>query len=398
MTTIEFRPTRLADALVAVRTRHPRVRGQTPRVTDSVLDRVREQLEACGEGGLRSLALGFSASELAACLEIVVLDREGTAAERAGASVRLRPRRQLLEEGWRRLARVFPHALLERTVRDLIRQLGFEGLTGAGVAPPWGEAWLEPEDLVEGLFRHRATRRGERTLDNYLFSSLLKDSDGLYVASWRHLMTRGTLEDLVAEQPSRLELEFAKVSGRRSEVVVYGRHYLNILRTRARWHEPILETIKKSFGQPREPGDPRRHEDPFWTAVDPDAKAEFRKWLLLQEIEDFFENDERSWFWKPYAESAWVQDVKRPRQVDGFLLDFGAFGVVEFKEIGNAAYVYPRDHFRKLWREADTYSHPSHFKDLLRTLPDWGSDGRILHHAGWQDKARAALRRYLGAG
>ena len=108
----------------------------------------------------------------------------------------------------------------------------------------------------------------------------------------------------------------------------------------------------------------------------------------------FFEGD-RAEFWRSYVNSAKVQDVNKILAGEGFMLNFGHFGVIEFKNVGNAAYIYPSDVFNKFWKSANFGTNsPSHFKDGTKTvrskkLPTW--DGRIIHHTGWQDTAKERI-------
>ena len=122
------------------------------------------------------------------------------------------------------------------------------------------------------------------------------------------------------------------------------------------------------------------------------AIFQLRKWLLKKRIEDFFGNDERSDFWKSYVEQEYIINAESILSNQGFMLDFGKFGVVEFKEIGNAAYVYPKAVFHEYWANAKRKYHTSGFKDKEKTIKFSSWDGRVLHFEGWQSKTRYRLQ------
>ena len=118
-----------------------------------------------------------------------------------------------------------------------------------------------------------------------------------------------------------------------------------------------------------------------------------------QEVVELFFEGERADFWRPYVESAKVKDVQQIISGDGFMLDFGEFGVVEFKNKGNAAYVYPKHVFVEFWgRGKFGANNPEHFKDISRTIKGTAKspwDGRILHFEKWQLRTSARIKKLL---
>ena len=178
----------------------------------------------------------------------------------------------------------------------------------------------------------------------------------------------------------------------------FGQHYLNVLQKREKWEKPILEWIEKKFGVPTQDEGKTSIETPFWRQVEPTAKKEFAIWVMEKRIEQFFEG-QRADFWKRFLQAGKVIRVQEILQGDGFMIDFGRFGVIEFKQVGNAAYVYPQSVFSDYWRRSQKYYHPSEFKDTDRTirnvsLASW--DGRILHpRNSWQESAAQKIHQLL---
>ena len=89
---------------------------------------------------------------------------------------------------------------------------------------------------------------------------------------------------------------------------------------------------------------------------------------MIEEVESFFEG-ERADFWRIYVEENKVRDVKNILAGEGFMLDFGRFGVIEFKNVGNAAHIYPESEFKKFWDGAAFWTNTaSHFKNTAKTV------------------------------
>ena len=261
---------------------------------------------------------------------------------------------------------------------------------------PKAPFWFVSSDLVAGVYKDYHTENTFSGLDSYLNRHCLTPDDGLYQATWYALLTRGTASDLRREKDKRI-LACWNETIRTDLRILMGQHYLNTLDGLVEWSEKILNYIHDVWKQPGFRNN-QETESHFWKGVDDGAKKEFRKWLIQAEIESFFEGV-RADFWRIYVRQGYVQDVKKILAGDGFMLDFDSFGVVEFKNVGNAAYIYPKQVFDQLWETAHFWANEhSHFKDTRKTarlkeIPTW--DGRILHFRGWQQKTQEKIQKLL---
>lgn len=389
---IEVNSSSLNGVLQEVRKLHPFRGRASDSIPRSILDEIREKMEACPFESLSKLAFTFGVREILACLEILVSNREGELGQKAARVLRLRPRKQVILRGWFRLVSSYPHDLLEATLRELIENKGFDILKQSDKVSTQAPYWLVSAKLAEGVFREYQNTGERQILDKYLSENLIKSEEGLHRVVWRQLLTKGSAKSLMKESPERILQKFSEVDNA-SHVPSFGQHYLNTLKSRETWDETILDFIEKKFGFPLD----GPIETPFWQEVSKLAKQDFRTWLILRRIEDFFEG-ERGDFWRPYVEHNRVRRVKEILNRDGFLLDFGAFGVVEFKNVGNAAYIYPRVEFEAFWNTRPTWNDPGWFKERAKTVrhvsfPGW--DGRIIHSGHWQGNTRAKINRLL---
>ncbi|MBW2031942.1 MAG: hypothetical protein JRJ31_23075, partial [Deltaproteobacteria bacterium] len=206
-------------------------------------------------------------------------------------------------------------------------------------------------------------------------------------------MRTGAAKSLSKEDPGRLLAEYEKPENAQ-HLPFFCQHYLNALHQKVKWNDRILRFIKKKYGPPADQDSRDHMETPFWAKVEVGAKKAFKTWLMLVRIDEFFEGV-RADFWRHYVKAGNVVDVKKILNGDGFMLDFGKFGVVEFKNIGNAAYIYPTEVFRGFWKKADYVSYGVQFKDRIKTIrhrsiPGWG--GRIIHKGNWQDDTSSKIR------
>ncbi|MBT1248688.1 hypothetical protein [Thermosipho sp. 1244] len=103
-----------------------------------------------------------------------------------------------------------------------------------------------------------------------------------------------------------------------------------------------------------------------------------RVYFLKEHIEQFFVSDnERIVFWKQYIKK--IRDIKIEKyyNTEAIIMYFDKYDIVEFKDVGNAAYVYP--------------------KGVVDTLFDLKNKykciGRLLHQGFWQETFEKQLER-----
>jgi len=390
----QFQPLKLEEKLQVIREKHPIRGNQGIKVDKSIIDQVRRILDNTEDKNIPPLAWNFSKTQILACLEIVAIDRDGETAEKAATILITRPQERAILRGFQKLVLLYSHQLLEKVIKIQLEAKGYDTLKKTKFEPLQIQKWFSAKSLGTGLFtEYRAIRRKEQ-LDDYLATLPITKKDGLYKWTWRHLLTDGGTQDIRRESNQRLYSEFTNKDNIKF-LKGFCINYLNKLNKIEYWYEPILDLVEREYGLPRDSSDKTSYENPFWKVIKDSTKDELKKWLLKKRIEDFFGRDERSDFWKSYVEQGLIQNAKPILYKEGFMVDFGKFGVIEFKVIGNAAYVYPKDIFQRYWRDAARYYNPGDFKDRSRTIQTFGSEGRILHFDGWQSTARFRLQRLL---
>ena len=387
----------LHTALEQVRERHP-FRGQAPdTVSGSLIDEVREKLEASSFENLHALAFSFNIREILACLEILVHDRDNGIVKKAAEIFKIRPREQVILQGWFKLVKFYPHDVLEQTLKGIIGVKGFGILEKSEKVSSQAPTWFVSNRLSEGIFRDYQNSGHSENLDIYLSNNFLNVKDGIFKESWRTLLIKGNGETIKKEKSKRVLVEYIRAENAQY-LQPFGQHYLNALKTRKIWAESILEFIVDKYGAPYAIDSGSDIETPFWRKVSKNAKSEFRTWYILKSIDEFFEGV-RADFWKQYVQINKVERVKKILDGDGFMLDFGSFGVVEFKNIGNAAYIYPKQVFENYWGNSDFRKQPYWFKDkneTIRSRSFSGWDGRIIHREEWQIGTSIKINRLLG--
>ena len=374
-----------------VRATHLRRGAQIGTVDDNLLSRVRGKLIACPLKDITELAVSFQSVEVAACVSLVALKTNSEVMDKACAVIKHRPLTSVLWFGIKKLIESYPNPRLERTIRGLIKEHKFRPDPVPDEIPARIAAWFKAPDLARGALEDYA-QHDERGILAFMERVNIVTFPGIKNALWNALLSEGTKKLLLRQKPKRI-LSKMEDAVQTDELGRWARNYLVALEDLPNWDEPILHLIKKRFDIPK--FEKNAVEGPFWKKVPHPIKERFYHWCIGIQIEEFFDGT-RAQFWKQFYKSHHIQDVKSILSGDGFMLRFSDFGVVEFKKTGNAAYVYPSNHFDQLWNGSAFKNWEGEFKDKAMTLRKTGlKEGRILHSNGWQETYGPVIRSML---
>lgn len=387
-----FEPTRLLAAYERVLAEHPHAVDQATLPDDSLLDRVRNRLYQTAERELPALAREFKPIELRAVLHLLATDQEQVIHERAALVLQARPRADLLSPAWTLLSNNYPREMLEGVVRYLGNELGWER---ARVDPERVERlsrWFAAPSLPRGLLDD-FVREEPSALSAWLSEQGFDENHGLASAVWTTALTQA--DAALIERIGHAWLVVRADVARQTTQAAFGRNYLAALGGLDHWQVVVLEWILTKFGKPStiEEG-----LTPFWRAVPPAQRRQFRQWTTAATIREFFESTDdpygRYAFWETFQDRA--HDARTALRGSAVLIDFGSFGVVEFAEVGNAAYLYPRAHFSEILGRCARAKSPGDLKQRSSTLasphPGPNGDGRMLHSHAWQRRYAPWIR------
>jgi len=389
---IDFYPHQLIQSLKAVRKTHPLRKGEPMKVGKSLVDEVRKILKKSAPDELETIIYSLTVKQLMACVDIVAIDRDRNIADRAAKAIELRPAEAMIPRIWFKLIQAYPHHELENLLKMLILKKGVKSIDAHQRISKDVIRWLMEEDLSSGIINHYKSIRKKDDFDHFLDQHFIDKKDSLFKIAWQTLMTKGTSIVLSKQNPKRIIEEIHREI-KSDKSMLMGQHYLNIFQNRQEWDYRILAYIHKIWNKPAMSDQSMTAEHRFWKNVSNKARKEFHKWLMIQAINDYFDG-ERADFWRPYVENGELEDINI--QEKGFLMQFYRFGVVEFKETGNAGYVYPIKHFMHFMNMPSmTNSSLSDFKNKKQTIKGKYWDGRIIHRPGWQEQTRSKIQELM---
>ena len=388
-----FQSSRLESIIEKVRQQHPNRRTASVNINSSLIDEVREILDQTTYDDIPRLVYTLNSDQLLACIEIVATDKDTDTAQKAAYAAERRPREKMMPRAWFNLVRQYPNDLLEKVLKELLSLKGSDPLVNHPKISDRAVHWLINPKLSAGILRYYLSLADTNDLDSFLNDNLLKQEDRLYFFTWQELLLEGSQQGLTKQPPKRI-LDIFNDTLESVTRMKMGQNYLNVLEDFPNWDEQVLEYLNDKWGQPKSFDENGAVESRFWEGVNRIPKQNFNKWVMRQAIEEFFEG-ERADFWRYYLEQGNIFYVEKILGGDGFMLDFGTFGIIEFKNIGNAAYVYPKETFEFFQTKARFWhKDPSQFKDQSKTvsssrLPGWG--GRIVHPPGWEKRAKQRI-------
>jgi len=130
----------------------------------------------------------------------------------------------------------------------------------------------------------------------------------------------------------------------------------------------------------------------FWSRLHESVRNAIQDMMAVKMLEDFFQGisdpHHRFEFWKGFKRH--LRDIQGPTDRRQAILVFPNFFVVEFRDVGNAAYFYRQEHLPRFKERLN--GHPSSLKD--RRL----ASERLRHYKGWQETWRWQIRQFISKG
>lgn len=372
----DFQPSRLQGVRARIVQVHPHTRDRLRAAPESRLAELRRRIEEARDDGdaLRRLAHELTAAELRGL------------AGRMGPWAELRePIATILEE--RPLSSVFAHLWstwqryprvpeLRRLLDTMADNRGWESVAEGydEAAATWVAAdvpavsiqqWLDGQGLTYSDMAHLAGF--PLRLDAPLATSVREA-----------VMTHGSAAQLRAEGADNLREWFPELSP--EERKGFGWNYLTTVDIQ-QWQPAMLMLIRQKYGLPKE------GRDAFWKKVPEERRGAFHRWFIKKNLEDVLgEDSERTDYWFGRADD-FVKAESGTAGGTRFVVMYfeDGFTVIEFLDVGNAAYFYPADMIDRI---LDVKARkPGDLKEPMRIRFGPRPDNRLLHHSNWKRKA-----------
>ncbi len=396
----EMEPVKLTISAQAVDALHQKtVEATAP--PEGAVEKLRRLLMQTDEEDLGILLGQLARRELTAIADFLAGDPERVLREKAVILGTLAKFRPLTVRAWRLMVTGAPakglFSLLKQNVdaglHDVIAE---EAEDQKRIA-----SWFEGDDLASGMFEE--VESSGQSLDDW-FNSLpitstrvAKESrllDEVELA----LLSKGSRSTLLNHKGQLVEramrLHRDGYTRARERFIA---NYLLQFRQGQSWDENIVSWALKSFNP--HPTPPNLVD--FWRRVDshsPGVVQEVLSWLALKRIERFFSQAKdphgRFRFWRDNFAKDLV-DAQLVADEAAVLLHIPPLAIVEFAEMGNAAYVYREAELR--WLRTPGYHGVTYYKDRSKLIdrPSNGSEFRIRHQGDWQGRYLGDLKTVL---
>lgn len=250
--------------------------------------------------------------------------------------------------------------------------LGFQKGLSAVIA-----SWLGKEDVIREIVK--TYYKLNRDFESFVKIFKLNDNSKLVIDCKKHIYIYCDEERYLNTNEQYL-LNTIK-SFNRNELARFSDNYLRKVRFE-KFQYSILNYINYNFDKPNNP-----YFSIYWKQMSSVAISKFNKWLSLKVMKDFFGESDRFRFWRNYLEI--LEGWYLVRSKGQLFLDFGNFVVVEFKEIGNAAYIYEKSVFEEKFGRFANESNAvpnSKLKDQFLAID------RITHSGNWEYRAAQIIR------
>ena len=193
------------------------------------------------------------------------------------------------------------------------------------------------------------------------------------------LLSRGTAQAI--RRNSVPEIREWAAEFRERDYRRFAAHYLVIFKP-TEWAPEIVDDIRERYGLPA--GGHR-----FWNTVPKEVRLAFQRLVAGQKLEEFFSDvydpEGRFEFWRQYLDD--FTDLDFPWSKEQLFMAFRGFCVVEFRDVGNAAYFYKKSEFD--WVKQAIGSDNYLLKDQRKAFH------RLIHREGWRSNMESQMSQYL---
>jgi len=292
--------------------------------------------------------------------------------------IRYRPKSRFLPTVWH-VWQSFPHSReIESLLEDLASRFGWGRAVGADHAEPCA-GWFRAENGLVGIVRWMATE--EYSIEDLpsLPNSPFRKASALQHELFDTILTHGTKTQLLHINLEEILDGWGQLGP--TERMVAGRNYLTRLFPGG-WRRPCLEFLRHDYGMPGGENSIAK----FWGPLSSQIRDAFRRFFIEKDLEKAFRrNTDRHRYWKKWAGQMVEVRLGEASGVDWALMDFGAFSVLEFFEVGNAAYFYKKKDLDSVPLRRN--AQPSNLKMIIRRPVPGFSENRLIHQGHWEGNA-----------
>ncbi|NMB11669.1 MAG: hypothetical protein GX977_05220 [Firmicutes bacterium] len=157
-------------------------------------------------------------------------------------------------------------------------------------------------------------------------------------------------------------------------------------------HDVVLNHALRCLHRPDEPEGRQ-----LWEGISEESRRKFTKWLGWCKVVNFFDrlgrDSQRLEFWRMFKEYLEDAQVRNAGNTKAIFLVFQRIAVIEFLDIGNAAYIYPRAIYERDYESYALGRRPIGAQSLLKDQET--SMLRIIHGGSWQNRYYGRVARLI---
>jgi len=376
---------RLQQAATVVKKQHLRLDELAKSVEGDVLEKLIEVIENCDSNDIPELARILTTREARLLVYLLIRDLEPKTVYKVYHLLEIRTNPRQLVQGWS-LFRSHPGSEQLRKGLSIISKSLYNKQSQLTEFIQRIQQIFLSADIDQALVKELT--QSDLVLVDWLsgLSStndyLVTDSYPLYVWMQNMVLRLGDRNLLVRHGLEEIETWFDNIPARFYDDASV--NYINVLYD-YEWNISRIEEIVERYGLPA-------LKNTFWHNVDEKKQKAIQHLVGYRLIAEFFEDlvdpNRRFEFWKGYVD--FLTGAVYPKDRSRILLKFTQFLLVEFRDVGNAGYIYPKRELR--WLDtvvADGTRSNDDCKDKYRV------DYRIIHNQGWQISTRDFLETHL---
>lgn len=382
MKKIEFTFPAIEEALVIIREAYPSAEDLPPEAESDLVSSVLERILSTPDKKLASLLSSFTPRERVASVHAYAEASSTRDRVKVVKALLSKPSMEFILPAWHLAQEYIEDSMFMRTLTELARRLESRDVQLERVE--LARVVLAAPDAVKYLLKHmdeepQALLAWTRSFGNELVRI---QQDGKLFTLLEDVIYREADLPLLRKQSVVRMFIWAKgtTDSKRQD---FGVNYLSKIPLSDCYFD-IVEYLIERYGLPA-----KGHE--FWRRVPEKVRKALQSLIAERMLNEFFEGindpERRFEFWKRFKDD--LHDIHYPRERQHALLVFQGIFVAEFRDMGNAAYIYDVIYLdgilKKLGQNNANLKEKYHFD-------------RIVHREGWQFAWEHTIKQYLTRG
>ena len=303
---------------------------------ESIFNRLKKDIELLPIQEIKNYAFTLKRLEVNVLVEFFDEIYDLASGRKAFQIIKYRIRRENILSLWRMFQDLFEDTKFTNYFSEILNNKDASSSIGIGQNDlNTIKAWIESgKTMTSATYDYRKIKYHRKT---FIKKYNINQNQKLMKAIDKEIYRIADKDFFVTKGAYRITQETSEFTDK--DFGFFSNNYLGKLKVKE-FQDPVLKLMEKKLGDIHS-----LNSSFIWETISEPNRIKYKKWLISHTLDIFFEDQDRLIFWKKYIDS--ISDVYHVKKFQQLFMDFGYFVAIEFGQVGNAVYFYPKKYFKQ---------------------------------------------------